>query len=277
MNIVLVKELQSILYSLKHHFYLIKIMIARDVAARYKGSYLGLLWVFVTPLLLLSVYTFFFTVILKSKWPSNEAGLHHSNEMYAMLLFIGMIIHGFFSEAITRAPTIIINNTNYVKKVIFPLEILSFIVIGVASAQMIFNLIILFIALLVTGIGISWTALLLPLVILPLQISCLGIVWFFASLGVYLRDITQATGLIATITMFLSPVFYPASSLPEPYKTIMWLNPLTYVIEDTRKVLIFNTSPQWGWWFGNLVFSMFIAVIGYAWFQKTRKGFSDVI
>lgn len=245
-----------------------------DVISRYKGSFLGLGWSFFNPLLLLSVYTFVFSFVFKARWGE---GTGDSPTEFALVLFAGLLVHAFFAEVLNRAPALILNNTNYVKKVIFPLEVLPIATLLAAIFHMMISIVVLVVAFLVFNGFFHWTVLLIPVVILPLSMIMMGFSWFLASLGVFVRDVGQTIGIFTTVLLFMSPVFYPLSSLPEKLQWVMLLNPLTFIIEQARAVLIFGTLPNWA---GLLVYS----VIGYLWmwigfmfFQKTRKGFNDVL
>ncbi len=249
-------------------------MTQRDVVGRYSGSMLGLAWSFFNPLLMLVIYTFVFSVVFKSRW-STSAG--ESKADYAMLLFVGMIVHGLFAECINRAPTLILANVNYVKKVIFPLEVLPWVALGSALFHAVISLVVLLLLQLLFNHNMPWTVVLFPLVLLPLLLSAMGFAWFLASLGVYVRDIGQVTGIFTTALLFLSCVFYPLSSLPEKYKYLMKLNPLAYIIEQSRNTLIFGRVPDFGQWAIYLTISIIVAWLGFVWFQRTRRGFSDVV
>jgi lipopolysaccharide transport system permease protein len=264
----------ALVRSLWQHRQLISQMTKREVVGRYRGSVMGLAWSFFNPILMLVVYTFVFSVVFKARW---GVGGEESKVAFAIILFVGMIVHGLFAECVNRAPTLILSNINYVKKVIFPLEILPVIAMGSALFHTIISLVVLLGAFLVLGSSLSWTVLYFPFVIFPLLLATMGFAWFLASLGVYVRDIAQITGLITTVMMFLSPVFFPLSSLPEKYQVWMQLNPLTFIIEESRRVMIFGQMPHFTGWIIYLLASTLIAWLGFAWFQKTRKGFADVL
>ena len=254
---------------------LIAQMTKRDVIGRYKGSVMGLTWSFFNPIFMLSVYTFVFSTVFKSRWSS--AGTEESKVNFAIVLFVGMIVHGLFAECVNRAPGLILGNVNYVKKVIFPLEILPVIAMGSALFHMIVSLVVLLGAILLLGSSVSWTILLFPIAIFPLLLVTMGAAWFLAALGVYVRDVAQITGMVTTVLMFLSPVFYPVSALPEQYRPWLMANPLTFIIEQSREVLIWGRLPDWGGLGIYLLAALGVAWLGFAWFQKTRKGFADVL
>ena len=264
----------SLLISVKNNFQIITQMTKRDVIGRYKGSVMGILWSFLNPLFMLAVYTFVFSVVFKARWGNSAT---ESKGDFAVILFAGMIVHGLFAEALNRAPSLILGNANYVKKVIFPLEILPIVAVGAALFHSLISLLVLTAAILVLGKPLHWTILITPLVLLPLLIFTLGLTWFIASMGVYLRDVGQTVGIITTIMLFLSPVFFPVSALPQNMQAMMMANPLTFIIEQVRQVLIWGNTPDWYGLALYLLVSCMVAWLGYAWFQKTRRGFADVL
>ncbi|MGK5066907.1 ABC transporter permease [Janthinobacterium sp. RT4P48] len=252
---------------------LISALVRREVVGRYRGSMMGILWSFFNPILMLAVYTFVFSVVFKSRW----AGGSDSKTEFALVLFSGLIVFNLFAECINRAPSLILNNVNYVKKVVFPLEVLPLVALGSALFHTIISLIVWMVAYLVLFGMPHATVLLLPLVIMPLILFVLGLSWALASLGVYLRDVSQVIGIVTTVLMFLSPIFYSTSSLPEQYRPLLQLNPMTPVIEQVREVLFWGRLPDMGFLMIYLAASAAIAMLGFAWFQKTRKGFADVL
>lgn len=265
---------RALLASLWRNRQLILQMSKREVIGRYRGSIMGLAWSFFTPVLMLTVYTFVFSVVFKARW---GAGAEESKAGFAILLFTGMIVHGLFAECVNRAPGLILGNVNYVKKVVFPLEILPWVALGSALFHSAISLLVLLLAQLFFNQTLPWTVVLFPLVLLPLLLATMGAAWFLSALGVYLRDVGQTIGLVTTVLMFLSPVFYPISALPEKYRFWLHLNPLTFIIEEGRKTLVYGQLPDWGGGALYLACSMLIAWAGFWWFQKSRKGFADVL
>jgi lipopolysaccharide transport system permease protein len=249
-------------------------MTRREVIGRYKGSAMGLLWSFLNPTLMLLVYTFFFSVVVKARWgiDSNE-----SKTQFAVVLFVGMIVHGLFAEVLNRAPSLILANVNYVKKVIFPLEILPVVSMGAALFHSLVSLTVLLAAFLIFNSYLNWTVIFTPFVLLPLAIFTLGLAWLLASLGVFVRDVGQTIGIVTTIMMFLSPVFFPITSMPAAYRPLIMANPLTFIIEQCREVLIWGHQPHWTGLGIYTVAATVVAWLGYVWFQNTRKGFADVL
>lgn len=267
-------SLKELFASLVRNRKLIFKMAKREVLGRYRGSMFGLAWSFFNPLLMLTIYTFFFSVVFKSRWGvAQEAG--HAD--FAVVLFVGLIIHGLFSECINRAPALITSNVSYVKKVVFPLEIFPWIAMGTALFHAGISVtVLLLLQLGLTG-ALPWTAPLFPLVLLPLLILTMGVAWFLAATGVYVRDIGQITGMISSVLLFLSPVFFPLSSLSDNLQKLALLNPLTLIIENARKVLLFGQAPDWLELGIYTLCAIVIAWVGFWWFQKMRKGFADVL
>ncbi len=252
---------------------LIHASATREVLGRYRGSALGLLWSFFNPLFMLTVYTFVFSEVFKARWSADS----ESKTEFALVLFAGLMVFNLFAECINRAPGLIPSNPNYVKKVVFPLEILPFVGLLSALYHMLISLGVWLLAYLILFGLPHATVLLLPLILLPFALFIMGLSWALASLGVFLRDVSQFIGVVVTTLMFLSPIFYPASALPEAYRHILYLNPLTPVIEMTRDILYWGKPPDFTilsiYWLATGT----IAWLGFAWFQKTRKGFADVL
>ncbi|MBD8738037.1 ABC transporter permease [Pseudomonas fluorescens] len=263
----------SLVASLWKNRSLISQMTKREVIGRYRGSVMGLTWSFFNPILMLAVYTFVFSEIFRARW----AGVETGKGGFAVLLFVGMIVHGLFAECANRAPSLIMTNSNYVKKVVFPLEILPVITLGSALFHSCISLVVLLAAQFLIMGQLYWTALLFPLILVPLILATLGVSWLLASLGVYLRDVGHVITVLTTVLLFLSPVLYPIAALPEAYKPWLKLNPLTYIIEESRSVLLFGHLPHWGNLGIAIIVGSVIASIGFWFFQKTRKGFADVI
>jgi len=247
-------------------------MSKREVIGRYKGSAMGLLWSFFNPILMLLVYTFVFSVIFKARWPGVTNNLE-----FAGILFAGLIIYSLFSECISRAPSLILSNVNYVKKVVFPLDILTWIAMGASLFHACISIVVLLSFMLLLNGTIHWTVIFFPFILFPLVCLTMGLSWLLASLGTYIRDIGQGIGIVVMAMMFLSPIFYPATAFPESYRILFYLNPLTFIIEQARAVLLWGELPDWGGLGIYLIVSLCVAWLGFAWFQKTRRGFADVL
>jgi lipopolysaccharide transport system permease protein len=266
---------QALFKSLWSNRQLIFQMTKREVVGRYKGSMMGLAWSFFNPVFMLVVYTFVFSEIFKSRW--GGVGGNDSKTQFAVILFVGMIVLSLFSEVVNRAPSLILGNVNYVKKVVFPLEILPIIAMGAALFHSLISLCVLLVAFALFNGYLQWTVIFTPLVLLPLVIITTGLAWILAAIGVFLRDVGQTILIITTVLMFLSPVFYPVTAVPEMFRPFIMANPLTFIIEQAREVLIWGHTPNWvGFGIYSATASL-VAWAGYALFQKTRKGFADVL
>lgn len=245
----------------------------REIQTRYRGTYLGLLWSFLTPVFLLTTFTLVFGVIFRARWGLKDEGRLD----FALVLFCGLAVFNMFAEVLSRAPLLILTKPQYVKKVRFPLEILPITVLASAGVNAVVSFLVIVIALAVFRGMLHWTILLVPVVLLPLVLLCLGLGWFLASVGVFIRDISHVIGIATMGILFLSPIFYPVSSIPEWLRPLYRLNPLSLIIENTRAVLIWGNLPNWSDLGLGLVTTLVAALGGYAWFQRTRGGFADVL
>jgi lipopolysaccharide transport system permease protein len=215
-----------------------------------------------------------FSVIFKARW--NVEG--ETRAVYALVLFAGLMMFSLFAECLNRAPSLILSNANYVKKVVFPLEILPWVVLGSALFHMVVSLIVWTgFYVLLFHVAPPATALLFPVVFLPLALIVIGLSWLLAALGVYIRDVSQIIGIVTSVLMFLTPIFYPLSALPEPFRRFLYLNPLTLAVEQGRDVLIWGRLPDWRAYDVFLLIGIVVAWLGFAWFQRTRRGFADVL
>ena len=264
----------SLYKSLVKHRQLILHMTKREVIGRYKGSVIGLAWSFINPLFMLSVYTIVFSMIFKARWSADDG---ENKIQFALILFTGMVVLNLFSEVLNRAPSLILSNVNYVKKVIFPLEILSVVSLCVALFHSLISFLVLVIAFVFFNGYLNPHTFLIPIIIIPFSILLLGMSWFLASIGVFIRDVGQTIGLLTTLLMFLSPVFYPISAVPEKLKPFILANPMTFIIEQLRLALIWDKPINWIGLGIYLIISILIMFAGFSWFQKTRKGFADVV
>jgi lipopolysaccharide transport system permease protein len=264
---------QYVFKSLWQYRALILQMIRREVVGRYRGSLLGILWSFFNPILMLAVYTFVFSVVFQARWGEGTG----SKTEFAIILFAGLIVYSLFAECLNRAPGLILSNVNFVKKVVFPLEILPWVALGASLFHTAISVGVLLIFYVLVNLDFNWTAIFLPLVLLPLAILTMGLSWFLASIGVYLRDVAQTIGIVTTVMLFLSPIFYPVAALPEEYRLLLHLNPLSFIIEQARDVLVWGKPPDWMGLSVYLVCAIMVAWLGLSWFQKTRRGFADVL
>jgi lipopolysaccharide transport system permease protein len=246
----------------------------REVQGRYRGSFLGVLWSFASPLLMLAIYTLVFGVVLRSRWrASNPEGLGE----FALLVFAGLIAFNLFNECIGRATGLIVAVPNFVKKVVFPLEILAVSALGSALFHLMVSVGALLAGMLV-GLGrVPVTLLLLPLTAVPLLFMTLGLTWFLSGLGVFVRDLQHLVALGLQILFFATPIFYSLEIVPRPWQTLLRLNPLTPAVENFRRVIFWGVAPQWSGLAISTLVSGAILMLGYAWFMKTKRGFADVI
>jgi lipopolysaccharide transport system permease protein len=252
---------------------LIAEMARREVEMRYRGSLLGVLWSLITPILTLSVYTFVFGFVFKVRW-GVETG---STAEFAIVLFAGLTVFWCFAEVVGRAPSLILGHAVFVKKVVFPLEALVAVMIVAAFFQLCVNTIILLAASLVVGGSLGWSVLAFPAVLVPFALGLFGISWVLAAAGVYLRDIGQVIGLVVMLLMFVVPLFYPESAVPEAYRPIIAWNPLSLLISETRNTLLWGRWPDWRGLAVATTAGWAIAWLGYLAFMKARRGFADVI
>ena len=260
----------AIVRTLSQHRYLLGQLIKRDVLLRYRGAYFGVLWVFLNPLIMLAIFSFVFGQIFKARWPTQDSGIP-----FALNLYCGLIAFKLFAETVTRAPTAVRGYPSYVKKIIFPVEILPVVPLGAALIHGGFNLLILIVALAWTG-HLSASLLLFPVIVLPLMLAALGLAWFIAAWGVFIKDMTQIVPVFVQMLMFVSPIFYPAQAIPETLRPVFVHNPLGAVIEALRALLA-SQPLDWAAWTIALAVSALAMLLGYAFFQHSRDEFADVL
>ena len=253
---------------------LIRQFVRREIHARYRQSLLGVLWAFLTPLLMLGVYTLVFRFIFKLRW--GGAG-DESDLAFALRLYAGLAVFNFFAECVNRAPRLILDQPHLVKKVIFPLEILSWVNALSALAHLGAALLMLLAFTAWEQGGLPATVLALPLVWLPLLPLCVGLGWLLAAIGTYVRDVSQVLGMLVSLLMFLSPIFFPLEALPPAVRPWMFLNPLSLTITQTRQVLLDGQWPDGFALAVHLLVCCAIAMLGAAFFRAARKGFADVV
>lgn len=250
-------------------------MTMREAIGRYKGSFLGVFWALLTPLIMLAIYTFVFGKIFRSRWGQSTAP--QSTGEYAMILFVGLIIFNFFADILNRSVGLIVGNVNFVTKVIFPLELLPCVTLLSSLFNALISLAILLVVICISKGGLPLTALYVPIVLLPFLIFCLGVSWWLSATSVYLRDLGQTISIIVSALMFVSPIFFPIDALPQRMQLVVHLNPLTYPIEQARDVLLWGAGIHWHAWSIYSIAACLFAWSGLWWFQKTRKGFADVL
>ncbi len=252
---------------------LVATLIWRDVAGRYRGSLAGLFWSFLNPLFSLAMYTFVFGVVFNARWGVQS----ESTFDFALILFAGLIVHTLLSDCICAAPYLVLGNPVYVKQVVFPLEVLPVVSLGSSIFHTAISLLLLILVWIITHGGAPWAILFIPLLLAPLCLIAAGCGWLLAAAAVYFRDIGQIVNFISKALLFFSPIFYPASSVPEPFRSLLKINPLTYVIENIRAGLIRGEIPELREYLIYLLVSLAVAWAGFGCFQKLRAGFADVI
>lgn len=254
------------------HRYLFAQLVRRDVIGRYRGSSLGIFWSFVNPLLMLAVYTIAFRGLLGVRWPGTE-----STTEFSLMIFAGTLIHGAVAEVLARAPTLVTSQPNYVRKIIFPLEMLGAACATSAAFHALVGIVALVLATFVIEGRVPQTAVLWPVAVAPFGLFLVGTAWILSSAGVYLRDVGQMSGLLVAILMFLSPIFYPISMVPAEYRWLLELNPLTFPIEQTRGLLLLGQPLDWAPWLAYTAAAVAFAAITYVLFRATSRGFGDVL
>ncbi|MBV1907091.1 MAG: ABC transporter permease [Pseudomonadales bacterium] len=264
--------------SLWHHKALIHQLLIREIQSRYRGSLMGFLWAIVTPLLMLAMYTFVFQIVFKARWNVTTLVSGEETELpFALVLFLGLIIHGMIADTLTRSTGLILQNANFVKKVVFPLEILTWVSLFSSLFHFFISFALLLAFALLTVGRIPLEALYLPLILLPYFLMLAGISWFLAALGVFLRDIEHIMGTLTMLILFLSPVFFSVDRLPEQVQSLIWLNPIAVIVENARTVLLYGNAPDFQALGIYSLSAVLIFVSGYAFFQRLRPGFADVV
>ena len=259
--------------SLIYNRFVILQLARRAILGRYRGSMLGMLWSLFTPLLMLAIYTFVFGTVLKMRWATQEGGTLE----FAAFLFSGMIVHGVLAECLNQSATLISGNPQYVKKIVFPLEVLPWVTVISAFFQALISLFVLVGYQFIVEGSIPWTALLLPLPFAALALVCVGVGWFVSAAAVYFKDIAQVAGILTTVLFFMAPILYPKSMLPQTFQPLLYINPITFVIEQVRDLLLLGSSPNWGWLLIYFGCALLFARVALGWFQRTRQGFADVL
>lgn len=257
----------------KHRF-LIRSMARREIAAKYRGSVLGNFWPFLAPLMLLALYTFVFGGIFKMRWPGSQSDDLGS---FAMILFSGLLLNGLLADVLSRAPELVLQNVNFVKKVVFPLETLHWVTLSTAMFHFLTGFALLIVINGVIGTGLHWSLLALPLLVLPFALLLLGLTWMLSAIGVYLRDLGQLMPPLLTCVMFLSPIFYSRQQTPGALQDLMILNPLTFVVEKARAATFDGVWPPWQGWLNYCAAALFVFLLGFFVFNKLKKGFADVL
>ena len=244
----------------------------RELLGRYKGSVLGIAWAVLTPVVMIAIFTFIFAGIFGARFSSNS-----SHWDYALYLFCGLLPWSMFQESLQQSANTIVVNSNLVKRVVFPLEALPAAQVLAALGNQLFATIALLIASIIIRQRLELTALWLPVLLIPQLLFALGASWLIASLGVFLRDITQGITLLLMAWMYLTPIIYPESIVPDRFRAIMNLNPFTALVRSYRRIFLEGAPPDWTGLAYFTAFALVIFIFGYWWFARTRKSFADVV
>ena len=256
-----------------HNRTLIKQLVKKEIYGKFQETHLGFFWVVFEPLLMLAVYTFVFRVIFNRQWLSET----ETTLEFSAILFSGLLLFNFFRETVNSAPRLIIKNTNYVKKVVFPLEILPLVSVLTSLYHLFISMLILIVIYIIAYGQPNLAVLYTPLILLPYILIVFGVSLFLSSTGVYIRDVAQIVAMIVMGSLFLSAIFYPIESVPEKYQIWFYFNPIAFTVDQFRSAFMWGESPELKWFAVYYPVSIVISWLGFFWFQKTRKGFSDVL
>tara|TARA_B100001123_G_scaffold163381_1_gene188243 strand:+ start:904 stop:1683 length:780 start_codon:yes stop_codon:yes gene_type:complete len=256
----------------RQHAYLLTQLVKRDLQARYKGSLLGGVWLIGQPLLLLAVYSLVFGVVFEARGLPTDSAVP-----FPLFFFAGLIIHQAMAEVLMRTPGLIRSHSSYVTKIVFPLWLLPVMTVATALVSLCLQLLILLAAMLLWHIPIPATVLWLPILLAGYALTLLATAWLVSALGVFLPDLTQIMGLVATALLFLSPVFYTAEHLPEPVRDYAAFNPLVWPIESLRDALYTATLPALLPTLAYLALMAVAAIISLALFRRMRPAFADIL
>lgn len=244
----------------------------RDIDAKYRGAQLGWLWALLAPLLMVAMYTLLFSVVFQARW-----GQMQDHVSYGVMIYAGLVLHGFLMDVISRSTACIVGQANLVKKVVFPPVLLPTVVVLSSAFQLVLGIAVLLVAASLVGFAVTWHVVWLPVVLLPFLLLSLGLAWALASLGVYLRDLQQVMPFLGNALLFTSPILFPRDAMPELIRPWLLLNPLSAVTEQVRRVALEGHAPDWSLWAGAMGVGLCVAALGWWWFDQTRKGFADVL
>ncbi len=270
---LLCRNLLQLYQSITENSFILSQLARAEVLTRYRGSVLGLAWSVLNPLFMLVVYSIVFEFLLKARWAVKTP----EETPYALALFAGILVHAFFADILTQSTTTVSKNANFVKKIVFPLEVLPVVTVISAVFNLALSLVVFLLAIVFFSNPIHASLLLIPVLFFPFILFVLGMSYMLGAVGVYIKDISQIAGMLSTMFLFLSPVLYPISILPEKIQAIAMLNPLSFIIEQLRVLALTGGAFDWQGYFVYLLFSLLFLSFGYAVFQRTRKGFADVI
>ena len=260
------------LWELPRRFDLIVSLVRREIAVRYKGSMLGILWAVLTPVVTIATFTLIFAGIFKARFSESSSGWE-----FALYLFCGVLPWTAFSEAVQLSSQKIVSQANLVKRVVFPLEILPVAQTFASFANQLFGTVALLALALVIQRTLHPTVLWLPVLAVPQLLLTFGAAWLVASLGVFLRDIVQGIALLLMVWMYLTPIIYPETIVPARFLPYINANPFTHLIRSYRNIMLEGRAPDWSGLAYFTGFALLVFIFGYWWFARTRKNFADVI
>ena len=244
----------------------------RELLGRYKGSVLGLAWAVLTPVVMIAIFTIIFAGMFGARFGASD-----SHWDYAIYLFCGLLPWSMFQDSVQQSAHTIVSHSNLVKRVVFPLETLPAAQVLAALCNQLFATIALLVATLIIRQRFELTAFWLPVLLVPQLLFALGSAWLIASLGVFLRDITQGITLLLMAWMYLTPIIYPEAIVPERFTTFISINPFTSLVRSYRHIFLEGAAPDWSGMAYFSAFAVVIFVFGYWWFARTRKNFADVV
>jgi len=258
---------------LARHRFLVLQLVRRDILGRYQGSVLGVGWGLLSPLLILAAYTFVFRTVFKARWPGGS----DSTSEFVLQLFAGLLIFNLFSDLLGRAPRIVLDQPNLVKRVVFPLEVLAWVSVGAVMFHSALALAILLAAAAALGTPLTPWVLAIPLILACTVPFLLGFGWLLSGLGVFLRDIGHVIGPAMSLLLFASPVLYPTQALPPLAAKLLWLNPLTIPIESLRSVVLHGRPPDWAALVTYTIIGLAFASLSHRLFERIRPAFADEV
>lgn len=250
-------------------------MISRDISMRYKNSLLGSIWIIGQPLLQLLLYGFVFQVVLRSRWGIQTPD--GRDVPFGLLLFCGILLHSLLADTLVRSPSLIVSNTSYVKRVIFPLEILPLVSAAGTAVGVIFGIGLLLLGAIFYSVDLSWRVFLIPIPLIFLFVLTVGLGWLLSAVGVFIRDLPQLTSSLATIMLFTAPICYPAEMVPPEFRWLLNINPLTVPVEAIRSLIFSKSDLDWLVLGGYAIVTIAIAIFGYMIFHRMRAGFADAL
>ncbi|HAS3607706.1 TPA: ABC transporter permease [Vibrio cholerae] len=253
------------------NYSLIISLTKREIENRYRNSSLGILWSVVLPLFMLAIYSFVFGFVFKSKW-----GVETSVN-YSLMMFIGLIVHAYYADCLGKATSLIQSNANYVKKVIFPLESLCWVSLLSSLFQFFISMSVFLLFYFFQGNEVFITQLLFPIILIPMIVVSLALINFLSALSVYVRDVSHIISVVVSVMLFMSPIFYSIESVPESYRWIIYLNPITFTVEALRDSVIYGKVFNLSHYAIYLFISIMLYYLSKKWFNKLKYGFSDVI